>query len=289
MVDNQPHNLVYLSDLARSYNNLGYLQATRRDWRPAEASYGQAILIQRQLVDEAPAIIDFRRDLAVSQNNLGMAMTNKGDTSLAEQLFDAAVRQQEQLLDASPSDLQALSGLGGIKNNMGMLRQAQGRLQEALQYFESARKYQSAALEQSPNSVRIRALLSNHLYNLADCAFRLGRLDDSMDAASRRQSLWPESPEHLLGVAKQLADFRLEVLGTTSSSRQSSADRLLRQAGETIQLALDLGDRRDDLAYELDHALREFERAGFHATNKEASPVADISNDLSTLSGAERE
>ncbi|MEM9656913.1 MAG: protein kinase, partial [Planctomycetota bacterium] len=248
LLEDHPHNPIYLSDLARSHNNKGYLEATRAKWSSAEALYRKALKVQRRLVDSMPAVAGYRRDLAVSQNNLGMALTqsNKLDRSEprfgeAERLFGEAAQQQEKLLKASPGDVQTLSALGGITNNMGMLHQAQEDWSQARGFFEQAVAYQSKALQNAAHSAHIRELLSNHLSNLAESSYRAGDTNAAIDAAIRRQTLWPDSPSHLLGVARQLVAFRRHAARPAALSDRPPADRLLVVAGEAVQAALDSG------------------------------------------------
>ena len=233
LVEGQPLNLVYQSDLARTYNNVGYLEARSKNWHQAETDYLDAIRIQEHLVASAPAVAAYRRDLAISQNNLGMTLTQLGEYDRAESLFRAAGRLQQQLLAVTPTDFQALKCLGGITNNIGILLQKQGRYAAACKAFDQAVRHQAQALEQSPDNLRVRGLLSNHLYNYAGCCQRLGNTEKAISVALRRRGLWQNDPEQLLGVVKELLSFHSKDTLTTPQDA-----KLIEASTETLQMAV---------------------------------------------------
>ena len=190
----QPLNLLYQRDLARTYNNLGRLSAARRDWPEATANYQSSMAIQQRLVEVSPRVANYRRDLATSQNNLGMVYARQGKTPKAAPLFEAASQVQRDLLDHNPADVQALMSLGGLENNRGMLLRKAGDAAAALPAFRDAVHHQSRALELAPTSAPIRQLLSNHLLNLADCYRRLGKTIEAEQATARRRELTSNRP-----------------------------------------------------------------------------------------------
>ena len=240
LVESQPLNLIYQCDLARSFNNLGYLAAQEKDWKSAELCYDDAIKILEQLVHAAPTVAAYRRDLAVSQNNLGRTLVKIDRHEDARNLFVKASVVQRQLLKMNPDDLQALMSLGGILNNIGMLFQQQDQLTAASTAFHQAVEYQRRALEQSPRSERVREFLNNHLFNYAKCSHRLGDTEKALSIALRRRTLWQESPERLLSVVKEILSFRSD--GWRVAETEPRTDqRLLEMSVDTLSLALERG------------------------------------------------
>ena len=49
-----PNNRIYQGDLARTYNNLGFVLVRQREFRNGELSYRNAVAIQENLVKASP-------------------------------------------------------------------------------------------------------------------------------------------------------------------------------------------------------------------------------------------
>ena len=54
LVKADPINRIYQAELARTYNNLGFLSTRVKDWKKAELCYGDAIRLQEELVKASP-------------------------------------------------------------------------------------------------------------------------------------------------------------------------------------------------------------------------------------------
>ena len=126
LVESHPINRLYQGDLARTYNNLGYVLAERSDWQNAELCYADAIKIQEHLVKASPLAASYRRDLAISYNNLGMVAKPRATAGESGSVVSPGARLQQLLLAAEPADAKTLSNLGGVYNNLGMLFDGSG-------------------------------------------------------------------------------------------------------------------------------------------------------------------
>jgi serine/threonine protein kinase/tetratricopeptide (TPR) repeat protein len=162
-------NRLYQGDLARTYNNLGFVLARGQNWHNAELCYLNAVKLQERLVQESPLAGSYTRDLAISLNNLGMVQSRDGRFDTAEATFKKAVTLQHQLLAAQPADGETLSNLGGVYNNLGLLFDGARRFADAEAAYNNAVDFQKQALAAAPHNDRARQLLSNHYANFARC------------------------------------------------------------------------------------------------------------------------
>src|SRR5262249_50110542 len=85
--------------------NLGLLLRDTGRLKEAEAAYGVALAIRKQLAANFPTRPEFRCELATSHNNLGVLLSGTGRLKEAEAPFDAALQLRTQLA----SDLALLS------------------------------------------------------------------------------------------------------------------------------------------------------------------------------------
>ena len=200
-----PINRNHQGDLARTYNNLGFLASRNKDWSRAELWYGDAIRLQENLVKESPLAGTYRRDLAISYNNLGMAQSRAKKDVEAESSFQRAAQSQDMLLVAQPNDGQILSNQGNVWNNLGMLYDRQHKVAEAAAAYQQAIHFQRAALKQADENDKYRATLSLHYFNYARNLATQGKFDESLAELRELKELSAGNSERLYAVAKELA------------------------------------------------------------------------------------
>jgi serine/threonine protein kinase/Flp pilus assembly protein TadD len=172
LVQSSPSNRAFQAELARTYNNLGYVLASKEAWLDAMHSYENAVALQERLVKASPLLASYRRDLAVSYNNLGMMQTRSERLPDGQRSFDRAVQLQRQLLEAEPSDPKLLSNLGGTYNNLALLLDQQNHFADAEVNYKRAISLQRRAREIAPTIETYAELLTNHYANYAKCLRR---------------------------------------------------------------------------------------------------------------------
>lgn len=272
LVRGQPLNLVYQRDLARSYNNLGYLAARHEHWGEAEPVYQDAIAIQTHLVKAAPAVAAYRRELALSRNNLAMVLARVGQSQEAEDLFALASDTQEQLLEHNPDDVPALAALAGISNNLGVIHKERGSRDQAERAFRRAVVLQQRAHELAPESQPIRSMLGNQLQNLAECLLSQGEFDEAMSTLEARRHLCEGEPNCLLSVAKGFLQCHEAIEAENAVVVGAPAvDRAL----ETLHNAVACGLDKERLAETAFAVLAD--RPAFASLLAEGAPPADRS------------
>ena len=112
-------------DIARSFNNFGYLLQAQGDLAAARPYFERALTIREQ------ALGPDHRDTASSLNNLGGLLRAQGDLAGARPYFERALASREALGPDHPDTAMSF-------NNLGSLLRAQGDLAGARPYLERA-------------------------------------------------------------------------------------------------------------------------------------------------------
>ena len=167
MVESNRANRLYQGNLARTYSNLGSLEARTQNWNQAEVCFHDAIALQEHLVQASPLSVSYQRDLAISYNNLGMAQYHAANYDDAHSAFKQAYTIQHRLLEAFPEDAKLLSDLAGVCNNLGLLFGQQEKHEQAEAAFKQAITNQLAAHVQAPGLALYRDRLGNHYISYA--------------------------------------------------------------------------------------------------------------------------
>lgn len=245
LMERFPTNRIYQSDIARTYNNLGYLSSRNKDWSGAESCFANAIRVQENLVKGSPLSHSYRRELAVSCNNLGMAQSRANRLTEADVSFQKAAKLQDVLLKAHPSDVSILSNQGSVWNNLGMLYDRQKRLPEAATAYEQAIEFQRRALDGSQSSDAIRVLLGKHYFNYARNLAAQARYNDAVAVELERSKLSPGNADRLYSVALDLAAIYRLMNGKPGAEQQKA--KCVEAAASTLREALAAGLSRDKL------------------------------------------
>ncbi|MBS0177572.1 MAG: tetratricopeptide repeat protein [Nitrospira sp.] len=107
----------YLSDVAKTLNNLGTLYGNRHDVAAAQAAYDEALDIRRRLADANPDT--FLPDVARTLNNLAVLYGDRHDVAAAQAAYDEALHIYRRLAEANPGTY--LPDLAMTLNNLAVL------------------------------------------------------------------------------------------------------------------------------------------------------------------------
>lgn len=245
LVRADPINRVHQVDLARTYNNLGFLLSRTKDWKKAELCYSDAIQIQEELVKMSPLAGAYRRDLAISYNNLGMAQSRIGQLVGAESSLQKSAQLQDTLLVAQPNDAETRSNQGSVWNNLGMLFDQQRRYADAEKAYQQAIANQRRALDRAPTNDHYRALLSGHYLNFARNLGKQAKFEAAVQAAVERKQLWPGNADRLYSIAGQLATTYGQMRVANAPLQSQAA--CLRSAVATLREAVAAGMSKERL------------------------------------------
>ncbi|MEM8945358.1 MAG: protein kinase [Planctomycetota bacterium] len=152
-----------LRQLALCYNNLGSIHEST-DFEAAARYYGQAIAMQKSLVEREPLNLLYQKDLAGTYNNLGYLAARGKDWQNAELCYRDAIRIQEHLVRSAPMIANYRRDLAVSQNNLGMTLTQKGKYADAKELFASAGKFQRQLLEATPDDTLALASLGG-IYN----------------------------------------------------------------------------------------------------------------------------
>jgi serine/threonine protein kinase/tetratricopeptide (TPR) repeat protein len=227
-----------LRNLATTLSNLASLDAERLS-KQTIARYEKAAMLQDKALSLQPDDPLYRGELAMIYNNLAQAQRRDQDATAAERSYRLALELQDALVKQDPRDAELKSALGGIYNNLGLALEDLKRPAEAVTCFEQAVGYQRHALTQAPEVARYRLDLDRHYYNYAGILRSTGRVAKALQVALARRNLWPNHPEELFLVAKELALAATDpmVKSGGGATRAEYGER----AVETLKLAIAAG------------------------------------------------
>ncbi len=138
----------------------------------AEKVYGEAILVDKQLVDEFPKVPKYRSGLASDYNNLGglLGLLHRFDE--AEKADRAALAIRQQLVKDYPTIPDYRMELGDTLHNMGvkLVNQGTGRNQEAEESYRQAQKVYQQLVAEFPAVADYRRRLAGLGNNLGLCS-----------------------------------------------------------------------------------------------------------------------
>src|SRR5262249_36320028 len=135
--------------------------------KEAEAAYGVAVAIRKQLAADFPTRPEFRWELATSHNNLGVLLSGTGRLKEAEAPFDAALELRRQLAADFPARPEFRRDLASSHNNLGLLLGETGRLKEAEAAYGAALAVREQLAADFSKQPELRNELAGTYVNLA--------------------------------------------------------------------------------------------------------------------------
>ncbi|MDV6028779.1 MAG: serine/threonine protein kinase [Phycisphaera sp. RhM] len=252
IVEDRPHDLAALSELATCYNHRGAIFNRRGRTADALQAYQDAIDVQQTLVLRAPTSPRFKEQLAVAHNNMGqvlLALDNSSvsdlpaDDSSAETASAAALTHFEkaeslltELVDTSPLSPHYRAQLGGVLSNLAPLLE-KSDAEAARKHYHDAIEHQTWASEKAPQIKDFRVWLSASYVKYGRFLRRQGQYDLAGELALQRRTLWIDDPNHLYRVALELAE---SAIGNGASSLPLN-QRWITPTLETWQMAVESG------------------------------------------------
>jgi serine/threonine protein kinase/Tfp pilus assembly protein PilF len=229
--------------------------------KDAELAYGDALVLQKQLVKDCPDRPDFRRSLAFTYNYLGILQRHTGRPEEAEKTFLASLALHKQLVADFPKQPEFRHYLAGTYINLGILQVATGRLLDAEKSYREALGIQKQLATDFPTTPDFRRDLAKGQSNLGILLRDTGRPEDAenayREALTLLKQLVDEFPTSVLfrqGLALTLNNLGI-LLG--NMARLDEAEKVYRDAVVLQkQMAAQLPTRPDihrDLAQSLNN------------------------------------
>mgnify|MGYP000889073102 FL=1 len=136
LLENDPENLSYQSDVAMTLNNLGNLLSDMGRIEEAKQRYENALEMRQTLLASDPENLSYQSYVGGTLNNLGALLSDMGRIEEAKQRYENALEMRQTLLASDPENLSYQSYVGGTLNNLGALLSDMGRIEEAKQRYE---------------------------------------------------------------------------------------------------------------------------------------------------------
>ena len=242
LVDQDERDWRSRAQLAACYNNRGSILLHNGQSQQARQAFEEAIEIQADLARRAPNLLQLQNELGVSYNNLGQLIAADSPEQARER-FLMAVDIFTKLTAASPRTPSFVAGLGGVMNNLALVEERLGRKKEALEAYEAAIQHQRAALGSSPEMIEYREFLSTSYVNYGRILQEQRRTEEAVVIALERRELWQGDPDHLFGVARELATLASSVRAagelTDQDHQQGWIDEILRTLEAAVHAGFD--------------------------------------------------
>ncbi|HEY6563244.1 MAG TPA: hypothetical protein VIY86_02000, partial [Pirellulaceae bacterium] len=163
LVQRDPADTEFRSDLALSYNNLAASLVRQQDVRGARANYQRAKELLTALVANVPQVPSYRSDLAVTANNLGRTLLELNQPDSAQREFRFAQDLLDELLENFGDQPDLLGSLSGLCFNQGIAYYGQHDAAAGQASFDRAIEYGRRACAQAPQNAKLRRMLNEQI------------------------------------------------------------------------------------------------------------------------------
>ncbi|PPK73931.1 hypothetical protein B0F87_11342 [Methylobacter tundripaludum] len=171
LVQKNPDNQGYRSDLAACYKYLGTLQLDLGELTAASDSYEKAKELREDLVDlhkGDPNRLEYKSDLAESYNDLGNLNNEVGNIGKAREWHQKAFVNREQLKKNRPDVPEYRANLAETQGNLAWIELLDGRPKEAITAAEHGRKIDPGQI-----LIQINLMLGYLFYDQYDKALEI--------------------------------------------------------------------------------------------------------------------
>jgi len=204
----------YRRELAATHNSLGNLLAHSGRWKDAEAEYGAALALKKQLAAEFPDVPEHRQSLARSHICLGGLLIATVRPKEAERELRAALALQNQLAASFPTVPEYRRDLALSHYNLGILLARTGLPKEAEAEYRSALAVEEQLAADFSTVPAYRQELARSHNSLGSLLVGTGRAKEA--EAEYRAALalqrklagdFPSAPNHANSVAGTLVNL----------------------------------------------------------------------------------
>ena len=207
LLENDPENVTYQSDVAMTLNNLGILLKNMGRIEEAKNRYEKALEMYEKLLKNDPENVTYQSDVGMTLNNLGTLLSDMGRIEEAKQRYEKALEMREKLLETDPENVAYQSCVAETLNGFGSLLANRREMGEAKKRHEQALKIQEKLLESDRENV---LYLSNVGETLNDLGTSLYKMSQLREAKERYESAF-KIREELLETDSENVVYRSKV------------------------------------------------------------------------------
>ena len=121
LLENDPENVAYQSDVGMTLNNLGILLSDMGRIEEAKGRYEKALEMREKLLENDPENVAYQSYVGGTLNNLGALLSDMGRIEEAKGRYEKALEIYEKLLKIDPENVAYQSYVGTTLNNLGAL------------------------------------------------------------------------------------------------------------------------------------------------------------------------
>ncbi|HWE38060.1 MAG TPA: serine/threonine-protein kinase [Isosphaeraceae bacterium] len=205
LVAANPAVTLYREDLSHCLESLGNLRGKAGQLDDALAAHRRALAIREALLAGNPEVTWYWQNVYGSRNNMALLLARHGRLDEALTIFRSIEIHWRKRLSAHPDDLNARTHLGAaLANTAGTLADL-GHPVEAEAAFRESVAEQRRAFDRTPTNTIRRAVLSDTLRDLGEFLLKRGRPVAAASITLDRRALWPDNPDELFDVARDLS------------------------------------------------------------------------------------
>jgi tetratricopeptide (TPR) repeat protein len=254
-----PTDPTYQFEVARTHNEIGFMQLAVGEVEKARHSYHLAKVRFEKLVADYPQEPRYQNGLALSFHHIA---TVTRDGPEAQHYYQRAITLQQKLVAEHPANYRGFeSALAQSWNNLGGLQGRRGQSAEALRSYERARDLWKELTRLEPAATYFQSNLAASYINIGNLHLHTDR-----DAARRLYEQARDILEELVRQGPHIAEFRSRLAVSlynlacvhALSSEAARADTRLSKAEQD--------DRSETYAASAIKLLRQCEHAGFFRT-----------------------
>jgi tetratricopeptide (TPR) repeat protein len=268
LLKNEPNVIRFQGELGLCCRDLGATCQKLSQPQEALQAYHQALGIFEKMVRTNPAVFGYRRELGKSYYNVGGVHGAARHTVEALLAYQQAREVLQKLVEDFPDNLDGHSDLGWTLHKLGLMLAGRGRPEEGIKALQEAVQHQRLAYERVPQQGRLRFDLQSHYGALAEVYRSAGRPADAVAATLERKKFWPDNPEELYKVAREICAAaelvgkgKVDLLPEEEAQRSHYVDHAMQALRQAAASGFkDLERLRKDRAFD---ALRQ--RAAFKA------------------------
>jgi tetratricopeptide (TPR) repeat protein len=185
--------------------NIAHLEAKSGKSAEALLSMRLSLRIRADLARGNHGVFWFQDQLSSTYLNIGRLQFDLAEFEGAARSFEQALEIAEPLVGSNPDKPKLARTLGLALYRLGLAREAQGKPGLAAEAMAKAIAHHRSAFARAPEFPELRRYLSDDYHGLARVERILDNHSGAAAAARACLELWPENPDELYLVAREIA------------------------------------------------------------------------------------
>ncbi|KAF5412449.1 MAG: hypothetical protein C5S47_01350 [Candidatus Methanogasteraceae archaeon] len=227
LLEGDPENVTYQSDVAGTLNNLGALLSRMGRIDDARERYEGALKMYERLLEGDSENTTYQSDVAGTLNNLGNLLSDMGRIDDARERYEGALKMYERLLEGDYENTTYQSYVAMTLNNLGNLLSGMGRIDDARERYEGALKMRERLLEGDPENTTYQSYVAGTLNNLGNLLSDMGRIDDARERYEGALNIYTEPMQYMTIRAKSRTI--VNIIQLLSNSAEKETNKLKKQ------------------------------------------------------------